>query len=122
MRRDPRAYLWDALRATELLHDFRRGRSFTDYQADDLLRSGVERQFEIVGEALNQLSKVAPEVAASIPDLPRIVAFRNILIHGYATVDDALVWQLLVEKLPALQEVLRRLLDSKEVHRHTDSR
>ncbi|WP_223839911.1 DUF86 domain-containing protein [Saccharopolyspora pogona] len=42
----------------------------------------VERQFEIVGEALNQLSKVDADLAAKVPDLPRIVAFRNILIHA----------------------------------------
>jgi uncharacterized protein with HEPN domain len=76
-----------------------------------MLRSAVERQFEIVGEALNQLSKVDPEVASRIPELRRIVAFRNILIHGYATVDDALVWQVLVDKLPGLQHVLHELLD-----------
>jgi uncharacterized protein with HEPN domain len=111
MRRDPRAYLWDALRAAGLLAQFGAGRSFADYRADPMLRSAVERQFEIIGEALNQLSKVAPDVAASVPDLPRIVAFRNILIHGYATVDDALVWQLLVEKLPALTAALQALSD-----------
>jgi uncharacterized protein with HEPN domain len=91
MPRDPRTYLWDALRATELLGEFSSGKSFADYQADAMLRSAVERQFEIVGEALNQLSKADADLAAAIPELGRIVAFRNILIHGYATVDDALV-------------------------------
>ena len=76
-----------------------------------MLRSAVERQFEIIGEALNQLSKVDPEVASRIPELRRIVAFRNILIHGYATVDDALVWQALVDKLPGLREALNKQLD-----------
>ena len=111
MRRDPRAYLWDALQAAGLLEEFSHGKSFADYTADALLRSGVERQFEIIGEALNQLSKVAPDLASSIAELPRIVAFRNILIHGYAIVDDALVWQLLTDKLPALRDVLQTLLD-----------
>jgi uncharacterized protein YutE (UPF0331/DUF86 family) len=59
---------------------------------------------------VNQLSKADPELASAIPDLPRIVAFRNILIHGYATVDDALVWQVLKERLPELQRVMRELL------------
>jgi uncharacterized protein with HEPN domain len=77
-----------------------------------MLRAAVERQFEIIGEALNQLSKVDPELASAIPDLPRIVAFRNILIHGYATVDDALVWQVLRERLPELQRVMQALLAS----------
>ncbi|WP_255361042.1 DUF86 domain-containing protein [Kutzneria sp. 744] len=93
-----------------MLGEFSAGRSFADYQADAMVRSAVERQFEIIGEALNQLSKIAPDVAARIPDLRRIVAFRNILIHGYASVDDALVWQVLTEKRPALECTLRDLL------------
>src|SRR2546428_10213555 len=110
MRRDPRTYLWDALQAIDLLTQFSSGKSFHDYLGDAMLRSAVERQFEIIGEALNNLSKVGPDLAASIPDLPRIVAFRNILIHGYASVDDALVWQVLIEKRPQLEERLRPLL------------
>ena len=102
--------MWDALRAAELLAEFSRDRSFTDYLADAMLRSAVERQFEIIGEALNNLSKVSPDLAAAIPDLARIVAFRNILIHGYASVDDALVWQVLMEKRPQLEGHLRQLL------------
>jgi hypothetical protein len=50
--------LWDALQATDLLREFSAGKSFGDYQADAMLRSAVERQFEIIGEALNQLSKL----------------------------------------------------------------
>jgi uncharacterized protein with HEPN domain len=56
MPRGTRAYLWDALRAAGLPEDFTRGKSFSDYEADDMLKSAVERQFEIIGEALNQLS------------------------------------------------------------------
>jgi uncharacterized protein with HEPN domain len=63
-----------------------------------------------MGEALNKLAKVDVELPATIPELGRIVAFCNILIHGYATVDDALVWQVLTEKLPALERTLRKLL------------
>jgi uncharacterized protein with HEPN domain len=111
MRPDPKTYLWDAVHAAELARGFAEGRSFADYQADAMLRSAVERQLEIVGEALNQLSKAAPEVAAEVPDLRRVVAFRNILVHGYATVDDALVWQLLGDHLPGLEKVLRGLLE-----------
>ncbi len=75
-----------------------------------MLRSAVERQFEIVGEALNQLAKLAPDLAAQIPDLPRIVAFRNILIHAYAVVDNAIVWRAVQENVPELLSVLERLL------------
>jgi uncharacterized protein with HEPN domain len=78
---------------------FIEGKAWGDYQEDVLLRSGVERQFEIIGEALNQLSKAIPEAASQIDDLPRIVAFRNILIHGYAVVDDQVVWQVVTTRL-----------------------
>jgi uncharacterized protein with HEPN domain len=64
------------------------GRSFEDYLADDVLRWAVERRLMIVGEALTVLRRIAPGTAARIPGLPQIIAFRNILVHGYAGVDD----------------------------------
>ncbi|UUO02303.1 DUF86 domain-containing protein [Mycolicibacterium novocastrense] len=110
MRHDPRKYLWDALRAGGFLRQFTAGKTFEEYQDDVLLRSAVERQFEIVGEALSQLAKSDAGLAAQVPELTRIVAFRNILIHGYASVDDLLVWQVLTEKLPQLEAALQALL------------
>jgi uncharacterized protein with HEPN domain len=95
--------------AAEQAQSFASGFSFDDYLANAMLRAAIERQFEIIGEALNRLSKVDADLTARIPDLPRIVAFLNILIHGYATVDDALVWQVLQERLPELQRVMRGL-------------
>jgi uncharacterized protein with HEPN domain len=109
MRRDPRAHLWDAVAALDSISAFVHGRSLADYESDELLRSAVERKFEIVGEALNQLSKVDGDLAARVPGLRQIVGFRNILIHGYAHVDDALVWQA-VEGAPELRDVLAALL------------
>ena len=70
MPRDPRTYLWDARNASERIERFARDATFTDYQADDLLRSAVERQLEIIGEALNQLSRVAPELAPRFRSYP----------------------------------------------------
>jgi uncharacterized protein with HEPN domain len=110
MRREPRAYLWDVREAADALLEFTRGLQIEDYFADRLLRSAVERQFEIIGEALNQLSKVAPEIARQIPDLPQIVAFRNLLIHGYATVDHSTVWETLQSQVPALRNCVDELL------------
>ncbi|CAJ63097.1 HepT-like ribonuclease domain-containing protein [Frankia alni] len=59
---DPRKYLWDAANAAGLARSFAHGQTFTGYQANAMLRAAVEREFEIIGEALNQLSKVAPDV------------------------------------------------------------
>ena len=103
MPRDPRAYLWDVLDAVTNIETFVRNVSLTTFAEDLLVRSAVERQFEIIGEALNQLSRTAPEIAARIPELRRIIAFRNLLIHGYAAVNHVLVWQTIHEKLPGLR-------------------
>lgn len=66
MPRDPRAHLWHARSAAALVVDFVADRSWADYEADPLLRSGVERQFEIVGEALSQLGRDAPDLAQQV--------------------------------------------------------
>jgi uncharacterized protein with HEPN domain len=102
--------LWDAREAAERIVRFTAGRSFDDYLADDMLRAAVERQFEIIGEAFAGLRRVAPALAAGIPDLPRIIAFRNVLIHGYATVDPTLVWGVIENHLPALRAAIAQLL------------
>jgi uncharacterized protein with HEPN domain len=91
MRRDPRKFLYDIQRAAERLGRFSEGKTFVDYERDDMLRSAVERQFEIIGGALSQLVKTDPAIAATIREHQRIIAFRNILIHGYAVVDDRVV-------------------------------
>lgn len=107
-------YLWDAHRAAERVARFTFGRSFSDYLADDMMRAAVERQFEIMGEAFAGLRRVDPALARAIPDLSRIVAFRNVLIHGYATVDDRLVWEVVQRDLAGLAPILSRLLDGTE--------
>ena len=110
--RDPRKYLWDALHSAEQIQRFAKGATFDHYVSNDMLRSAIERQFEIIGEALNQLSKTSPELASAIPDLAQIVAFRNILIHGYADINDAVVWRAVTDRLPELQQALQQLFGS----------
>jgi len=111
MERDPRAFLWDVIQAADAIAGFLKGRNYADYESDLLLRSGVERQFEIIGEALNQFARLAPDAAPQIPTLPQIVAFRNRLIHGYAMIDDASVWRIAQESLPQLRETVAALLE-----------
>jgi uncharacterized protein with HEPN domain len=103
-------YLWDARHAAELVAQFASGKDLDGYLADAMLRSAVERQLGIVGEALAALRRAEPALAAAIPELRRVVAFRNILVHGYAGVDDRLVWEVVERDLPGLREDLARLL------------
>jgi uncharacterized protein with HEPN domain len=110
MRLETKKYLFDILQAAKSLQHFGSGKSFSDYEADPLLRSATERQFEIIGEALRRLSKDDPAAAARIHEHQRIIAFRNILIHGYADVDDRVVWDVLQTKLPTLRREVEALL------------
>ena len=82
--------------------------------SDVLLRSAVERQLEIIGEALNRLSRTDPPVAQRITDTPRIIAFRNVLIHGYSEIDDGVVWDVINTNLPILREEVEALLRQGE--------
>jgi uncharacterized protein with HEPN domain len=113
MHADAIKLLWDARRAGERVARFTRGKTFADYRADDLLRSGVERQLAIVGEALSQLRRLDPATAESIAELPRIVGFRNVLVHGYATVDDRIVWGVVEGNLAALLASLDALIGDR---------
>jgi len=115
MQRDPRAYLWDAREAAAAILEFVAGKTFEDYASDRLLRSAIERQFEIIGEALSQLCKIEPQWADRIPDVPQIIAFRNVLIHGYASVNDLTVWRTINESLSTLYEIVTSLLDEAGV-------
>ncbi|HEV6964167.1 MULTISPECIES: DUF86 domain-containing protein [Roseateles] len=111
MQRDPRAYLWDALQAAQALRAFVADADSQRYSADELLRSAVERKLEIIGEALGQLAKLDADLARQVPRLPQIVAFRNVLIHGYARVNHETVWNVVQDAVPELMRTLQELLE-----------
>jgi uncharacterized protein with HEPN domain len=110
MRREIRKYLFDIDQACRLLEQFTAGKDLTDYLADAMLRSAVERQFEIIGEALNQALRLDPTLADRISHSGRIIAFRNRLIHGYAFIADEVVWGVLETHLPTLHKEVTALL------------
>lgn len=110
MQRDPRVYLSESVRAGELIQQFIDGKTLADYENDALLHSAVERQFEILGEALRQLAVAAPGAVESLEPYRRVVAFRNKPAHGYFTVRHEVVWTVATKDLPPLVEELRNLL------------
>ena len=118
MQRDPRTWLWDVREAAAAIVAFVNGLDADGYAGSELVHSAVERKFEIIGEALNQLSKAEPAMAARIPHLPQIVAFRNQLIHGYALVDHKTVWGVIEHSLPALQVAVATLLQELDGSSH----
>ncbi len=89
------------------------GKTFSDYVADDMLRSAVERKLEIIGEAFVRLEDAEPAVIANFPELRKIIGLRNRIIHGYDTVDEELVWDVVQNRLPVLQTQVETLLAAR---------
>ena len=113
MPRDERAYLADVVDACDAIVAAVEGLDLQKYQDTRLVRSSVEREFIIIGEALMALDRLSQETFASITQSRRIVDFRNQLTHQYPTVDDAIVWAIVEHDVPVLcrecMEHLRRL-------------
>jgi uncharacterized protein with HEPN domain len=102
--------LFDVLASGRSIREWCERRSFPEYERDRQFRRAVEREFEIIGEALNRLTQAAPTTAARIEALNRIVSFRNRIIHGYDAVDDATVWGVVESHLPRLVAEVEALL------------
>jgi uncharacterized protein with HEPN domain len=110
MNNSSKKLLFDVLESARSIRDWCTARTFADYESDRQFRRAVEREFEIIGEALGRLSIIDADTAERINELPRIVGFRNRIIHGYDTVDDAMVWGVIEGHLPSLLEQVQNLL------------
>lgn len=111
MRRRPDVYLEIALNGLRNATSFVGDRSEEQYLSDIYCQSAVERQLEVAGDALGQLRKSNPELFKRIPDGDLVVAFRNVLAHGYASLDHRRVYEAATLKASELLDVLQSLLD-----------
>ena len=107
-------HLYDIREAAAAIFRFVRGKTFDDYEQDELLRSGIERKFEIIGEALNRIRRDEPTLLDKIREHRNIVSFRNILAHGYDSLDNRIVWGIIAEDLGKLLEDVERLLAEEQ--------
>ena len=112
MPHDPRKLLDDIQQAAARIQQFTANASIEQYDQDVLLRSAVERQFEIAAEAPNRLLKQSPEIATRITEYCRIVAFRNLFSHGYDLVEQAIVWGVVEKDVLVLLNVVTKWLES----------
>jgi len=110
MGRQPDVYLEFALISLRKTVAYLGERTLEDYLADDFCRSAVERELEIAGDALEQLRKTHPDVFLRIPDGAAIVAFRNVLAHGYATLNHRVVYEAASERARELIRSLETIL------------
>jgi uncharacterized protein with HEPN domain len=102
MRREALKHLADVADAGNSILRYIEGKTFGDYLGDSLLRSGVQWQFAVIGEALTRLRRDDPAALAEITAAQRIIAFRNVLVHGYDSIRYENVWGLLDVDLPRL--------------------
>ena len=107
---DARTYLFDILQSVESIHAYVGNQSFETYEQNALLVSAVERQLMIVGEAVTQLLKLEPNT--NIAGASQIIGFRNILVHNYGRVSQAVVWTIIVDHLPQLEADARAMLEN----------
>jgi uncharacterized protein with HEPN domain len=103
-------YLEDIREAAQTILEMTSGKALPDYLSDKVLRLAVERCFEIIGEAIRRLDERDRVTAAKITDFQRIIAFRNVLIHGYSLLKHDLVWSVVEHQLPKLVAEVRTLL------------
>ena len=115
MERKSPKLLEDIRDAAAFVRQATENKTLDDYRGDQLLRQAVERNFEIIGEAVGRLSKVDPTTAAKIGQHAQIISFRNILIHGYDLINDAQVWDVIRLNLPTLEADVTAILADAEL-------
>jgi uncharacterized protein with HEPN domain len=109
-------------KSAKLLSDIQRSCSFiieqastrtlADYEQNLLVRSAIERHFEIIGEALIRLTRSAPETVRNVSHAQQIIGFRHRLAHGYDDLDDRIVWEIIQRFVPMLKDEVEHLLRS----------
>ncbi len=109
MRHDPLVCIEDALRACRMILDFTAGMDETLYGEDLKTKAAVERAFEILGEALNRVSRIDVSLLDTIDDWQSIIGFRNVIAHGYDSIDDEIVWDAIQRHIPGLIVSLEKL-------------
>ena len=100
--------------AARLVSQFTEGISFAEYEQDIMLRSAVERQFIIIGESVNLLSKADAEAVSRITNYRAIISLRNRLAHVFFDTDNGVVWNTITEHLPIFRDEVTELIREYE--------
>jgi uncharacterized protein with HEPN domain len=109
MQREILKYLHDIKLSIESIQDFLgNNRNFNDYKSNRLLKRGIERELEIIGEATSKILKIDSDI--DIPDSRRIIDLRNWIIHGYDRVDDVIIWGIISRDIPLLKTQIEKLI------------
>lgn len=110
MKREIKKYLFDIQTSIDSINNYLGDkRNFLEYQENKLLRRGVEREIEIIGEAMNRILKLNDSI--QIENARQIVDARNWVIHGYDKVDDVVIWGIISIHLPKLKKEIDTLIE-----------
>lgn len=113
MQHSIKMYLLDISNSIDSINEYLgEERNFKNYETNKLLRRAVERELEIIGEAVNRILKIDPEI--DISDSRRIVNLRNRVIHAYDTVDNVIVWGIIDKDLPLLKKQVSDLFETRD--------
>lgn len=107
-------YLYDIKLAIDEIDSFFAGKKkyFTDYASDLLLKRAIERNLEIIGEAMSRILKEDP--LFQLENSRRIIGLRNQIIHGYDSISDENIWGIIINHLPNLKQEVEKLIESEE--------
>jgi uncharacterized protein with HEPN domain len=106
-------HLWDIDEACRAILDLAQRSSLEEYRTTRWLRSSIEREFIIIGEALRNAIAVDQTFAARVSDSRAIIGFRNVVVHGYSTVDPDFVWGFIETDLPRLMLEVQQYLKER---------
>lgn len=109
MNNDIKKYLFDIRESVESIENFLgEKRDFNHYINNKMLRRAIEREFEIIGEAMHRIDKIDSTINISCKK--QIISMRNRVIHGYDKIDDEIVWGVIIRHLPVLKKEIGDLI------------
>ena len=109
-QRDVRLFLWDIDEACNVIEGLTAGKTLEDYGRDIGARFGIERAFEIIGEAMRNILEQQPALASRITNPAHIISFRNRIAHEYWGILSPIVWTTIHDDLPVLRREVNALL------------
>ena len=102
-------YLFDIFSSIENIESYiGKNKSFEKYETDNMLQDAVERNIEIIGEAMSGLLRINPDI--KITNARRVVDARNKIIHGYDEIENAQIWSIIINHLPILKSEVEYFL------------
>jgi len=103
-------YLFDIIMAINNIDTYTgKEKVFFEYENNGMLQDAVERNLEIIGEAMNKLLEIIPEI--KITNARRVVDARNKIIHGYDEIENSQIWSIIINHLPVLKKEAQLLLN-----------